>query len=122
MKKNDILLIVGVAVIAIGAIVFMMLNRKEGAKVIITVSGEVYKEANLSENQVIEIITGDGEDKNILTIKDGIAKMTDADCPDRLCVYQKEISNEGEIIVCLPHQIIVTINGAEGSTVDSVAN
>ena len=120
MKKNDIILVIGICLIAVVAICFFLLNKKEGTKVIISVGGEVYKEVNLSENQVINIKTD--EDENILEIKNGYATMREANCPDQLCVYQKSISKQGESIVCLPHQVIVTIEGKEDSSLDSIAN
>ena len=122
MKKNDIILIVGIAIIAIVAISYIFLNRKEGAKVIISVGGKVEQEYNLDENQIIQIKTGDDDYDNILEIKDGYATMIEANCPDQICVHQKSISKEGESIVCLPHQVIVTIKGNESSSLDSVAN
>ena len=122
MKKNDIILIIGIAVIAIVAISYIFLNRKEGAKVIISVGGHENQILPLDENKVIEIDSGDDEYNNILEIKDGYVTMIEANCPDQICVHQKAISKEGESIVCLPHQIIVTIKGNENSSLDSVAN
>lgn len=122
MKKNDLVLIIGIAIVAIVAIIFLLWYRKEGSKVIISVRGQVYKELNLSEDQVIEIKDDEDDHTNILEIKDGYASMLEANCPDRLCVHQKSISKEGESIVCLPHQVIITIEGRESSSLDSVAN
>ncbi len=122
MKRNDIILMIGIAIIAIGAICFIFLNKKEGTKVIISVGGKVYKVLNIDEDQELEIDTKDSEYKNILQIKDGYATMIEANCPDQICVHQKPISKEGESIVCLPHQTIVTIEGNESASLDSVAN
>ncbi|MFR4337598.1 MAG: NusG domain II-containing protein [Lachnospira pectinoschiza] len=48
--------------------------------------------------------------------------MTDADCPDKLCVKTGMISKTGETIVCLPHRVVVEIIGAaaDDSGVDSI--
>jgi len=46
--------------------------------------------------------------------------VTDADCPDRLCVKQRAISKQGETIVCLPHRLIVKIEGGDAPDVDGV--
>ena len=39
--------------------------------------------------------------------------MTEADCPDGYCKRQGEISTEKETIVCLPHKLVVEIQGAK---------
>ena len=54
-------------------------------------------------------------------IKEGVASITEADCPDKLCVDHSPISRSGESIVCLPARITVTISGTEDSEVDGVA-
>ncbi|MDO5294104.1 MAG: NusG domain II-containing protein [bacterium] len=122
MKKNDIILIAIIAVLALGIGGYILLNREEpkNAKVVVTVNGHVYKEADLYEDQTIEIKYGDYS--NTLEIKDGYAKMTDADCTDQICVHQKQIHYNGETIVCLPHLVLVTIESNEDISLDSVAN
>ncbi|MDO5520417.1 MAG: NusG domain II-containing protein [bacterium] len=122
MKKNDIILIAIIAVLALGLGGYFLLNREESknAKVVITVNGQLYKEANLYEDQTIEIKEGDHT--NVLEIKDGYAKMTSADCTDQICVHQKQIHYNGESIVCLPHLILITIESDEEVSLDSIAN
>ena len=53
--------------------------------------------------------SAEGTWHNILVIKDGRADMTDADCPDRICVNHRPVSQEGETIVCLPHKVVVEV-------------
>ena len=55
-------------------------------------------------------------------IKNGKAKMTDADCPDQLCVHQKAASKNHESIICLPNKVVVEVDGSEESEFDAVAN
>ena len=48
--------------------------------------------------------------------------MTDADCPDQLCVHQKAASKNHESIICLPNKVVVEVNGNKESEFDAVAN
>ena len=59
---------------------------------------------------------------NHLMIKDGQADMTEAECPDQICVEHKSISKNKETIVCLPNKVIVEIVGGEDTELDAVAN
>lgn len=54
-------------------------------------------------------------------IKDRAASVTEADCPDKLCVDHSPISRSGESIVCLPARITVTISGTEAPAADGVS-
>lgn len=119
MKKNDMLVILGVIVIA-GAVLLWnhFVNGKEGAKAIVYVDGEESASYDLSENGVYEIQTEYGS--NLLVIWGGKADVTEADCPDGLCVKQHSIDKTGETIVCLPHRVVVEIEGGQESNLDAV--
>ena len=44
--------------------------------------------------------------------------MTDAGCPDRICVMMHPIRYDGESIICLPNRTEIRIEGGEPSGVD----
>lgn len=118
MKRLDLILIGGVLVLA-GIIYMVFLGSAEaGAKAVITVDGQVVQEMPLTEDAQYRVETPEGY--NIVEIKDGWAKVIDADCPDGLCAQQKRVHKTGETIVCLPHKMVVTIGAGEENTVDAV--
>ena len=121
MKKNDRVFLVTVLILLLVVMAIFYLTRGNGgARVKVTVDGALYGTYSLNENQEIPIET-DGVITNILIIKDGMADMTEADCPDKLCVHQRAISKTGETIVCLPNKVVVEVLGSEESELDSVA-
>ena len=119
IKKNDIILVV--IVLTVAAIAFLAHNdmgSKQAGVVTVKVDGQISGRYSLLENQEIEINNG----TNILIIKDGVADMTEADCPDKLCVNQKSISKNHENIICLPNKVIVEVESSEDSEYDAVTN
>lgn len=122
MKRNDILLIAGILLLALLATGFYYLIYQEsGDMVQISVNGNVIKTFPLDSDTTYTIKLTDGG-TNTLEIKDGSARITEADCPDKLCVHQKKISRQGETLVCLPHKTVVTITSAsKKATLDGVA-
>lgn len=121
MKKNDLYL-TGIILLAALAITtgYLLFFREDGANAQITVNGEVYRTIPLDQDTTLTI-PSDGGHTNILTIHDGYADITDADCPDRLCVHQKKISKKGETLVCLPHKVVISIISGKQSQTDGVA-
>lgn len=108
MKKQDLILIGSLLLIGIALLAgYRLWYHEFGGSVEISIDGELYQTVSLSKNTTIEIPAGNGS--NTLTIRDGIADMTDADCPDKLCVKQKAISHTGETLVCLPHKVVVKV-------------
>ena len=54
--------------------------------------------------------TVNGQEKhNHIRLEDEKIAVTDADCPDKICVQTGAISKTGEIIACLPHHLIIEI-------------
>ena len=96
-------------------------NPDSDAFVRVTVDGKVYGTYPLSKDDTIEIKNVDGDVTNTLVIKDGVADVTSADCPDHLCVKQKAISKEGESIICLPNKVVVMVKSNTKSDIDSIS-
>ena len=59
---------------------------------------------------------------NLLVIQDGKADVTEASCPDGICVNHRAISKQGQSIVCLPNKVVVEIENGEESDLDAVTN
>lgn len=103
----------------LGLAFFTLEKAKQGAYVEVTVDGELYGTYSLSKEQTVEIVI-DETVTNVLEIGDGKADMTEADCPDQICVHQRAVSREGETIVCLPNKVVVEVSGAEDFELDAV--
>lgn len=111
MKKNDLILILIVAVIAAGALIWMQVSKEPEADrwVVIESYGELIEVVPLTESTEREIRIGDDAVYNLVIISQGVANMIESDCPDQICVETKSASEVGDMIVCLPHQVIVYI-------------
>lgn len=121
MRKSDLILIV-IIVVAAGGLYFsgMLRPHEIGAEAVIYSNGNEYKRLSLSENTEFEVnINGD---INIVKIFNGEADIIDANCPDKICVSQKNISLVNQTLVCLPHKVVVEIEGSQESEIDAVAN
>ena len=108
-KLRDFILIGVVLAIAILLLVIFTLTREEGSYVVVRIDGDQVAKYSLSQNGEYSLNGG----TNILRIEDGKAYLTDADCPDHLCVKQGKVYRSGETITCLPNKLTVTVYGAE---------
>lgn len=89
----------------------------------ITVDGELYKTVRLDDHsETIVIETKDGT--NILEVHDHGIEMIEADCPDRICLTFGHVKRSGGTIVCLPHRILVEVEGQpdEGDEPDVIVS
>lgn len=125
ISRNDVIFLVILLTATAGFLVayertVTRADAGASASVRVTVDGSVYGTYALGEEQEIPIVQ-DGVTTNVLTIRDGKADMTEADCPDKLCVHQKAISKNHEMIVCLPNKVVVEVTGSEDNGFDSIA-
>lgn len=117
--KNDVIFISLLALLCVVVCVWVYKGGAvEGSNILITVDGKEYGTYSLLEEQTINI--GEGDTKNIIEIRAGKAYMSEASCPDQLCVDQNEISFNKESIICLPNKVVITVISDVESDVDGI--
>lgn len=117
MKKGDkitsiiVILIITVSIIG----VFTYKNFKSGPEKIALIKqdGKVIKTIDLNKIKYKQkfIVKYKSSNFNKIEIENGKIAITDADCPDKICVKTGWISEPGQSIVCLPHKLIIEIEG-----------
>lgn len=112
IKKRDIILALVLILLGIVSYGFIRLGQKKGSQVVIYEDQKEIRRYDLNTDTTKEIQTAKGT--NTLVIKDGMAYVTDADCPDQVCVRMGKISKTGENIVCLPHKLVIQVEGDDG--------
>lgn len=115
--RNDVLLIAALLILAGALGLFLRLGRHSGGYVSVSVHGETVAELPLDRDASLPIETEGGH--NLLIIGGGAARMESADCPDLLCVKMGAVRWAGESIVCLPHQVVVTVEGGPDGGFDA---
>lgn len=120
MKKNDVILVISLLAIALAAFGGVSLySRLSTSKpeAVVYLDGVEQGRYPLSEDTTVEIRQGVGW--NILQIHDGKADITEASCPDKVCVNHRPVNGQGESLVCLPNKIVVEIENGEETGVDA---
>lgn len=112
--KNDIVLVLSIALAALLAWGIVRLTRTDGEYVAVIIDGVQTAMYPLSVDTRVELrIEGSDEvgHTNTLVISGGKAYIEYADCPDKLCVKQPAINKAGESIICLPHKLVIRVLG-----------
>ena len=111
MKKKEFIFIGALLAVSVLLCVYVyVLPHVKYGSIQITVDGELYGTYSLGKDQVIAI-----GDTNVCEIKDGEVKMTEADCPDHLCMKQPAVGSAGGYIVCLPNRVVIQGEGDSDS-------
>lgn len=118
-KKEIIAVLILILIAVILFVCIRVFVEDKGKYVKVYVNEKLTKTFDLEIDQEYFIETKRGY--NLLVIKDGKARVLDADCPDKICVDKGAISKNDESIICLPHNVVVTIDSNEEKAVDAEA-
>lgn len=113
MKKKrwgDVILIAVLLSVALVLFSLFIWNQDSGAGVIVAVDGKEIARYALDADGTYVLNGG----TNTLVIENGKAFLSEADCPDHLCVKQGKINGAGQVITCLPNRLTVTVYGQNG--------
>lgn len=120
MKKNDFILMAVLIVIALAAFggvsLYSHISTKE-PEAVVYLDGKEKGRYPLSEDTTVEI--RQESSYNILQIRDGKADITEASCPDKVCVNHRPVNGQGESLVCLPNKMVVEIENGVESGIDA---
>ncbi|MBQ9393197.1 MAG: NusG domain II-containing protein [Oscillospiraceae bacterium] len=116
--RADLLLIAALLLLAGVLYVWQITRRRAGAVAAVYVNGMRTSSYPLERETTVRLAGADGEDYNLLVIENGCARVTEASCPDKLCVHMHPIRYAGESILCLPNRVEIRVEGDTASGVD----
>lgn len=110
---SDIILILILAIIPIIMILYNVgsISVSSSPVAAVYVDGELYGQYELSQDTSVSI-----GGTNTLQISHGEAFISQANCPDQICVQSPHLRADSPgYIVCLPNSIVVKIENADNS-------
>lgn len=108
MKKKDFILIFVIILIAVVSFgINHFTNAKSGKQIEIYVDNELYKTYDIDDEDEIKIESEEGY--NVVKIHNHGAQITEASCPDKVCIHEGFITKPSESIVCLPNKVHIKI-------------
>ena len=118
-KYGRDLILVGILLLA-AFLLFFLTRRSQaretgsGASAVVTVDGEEIGRYYLNRDGTFPLNGG----SNVLVVENGEAWVSEANCPDKVCMGMGKISRNGEFIACLPNRLIIVVEGGEQSPID----
>ena len=120
IKKYDNPFLIILAVLIAAMFLIQHFTGSRGSNIQIFQNGTIIATYSLYQNQTFTVSTEDGH-SNTIEIKNGEVWVSDADCPDLLCVRQGHISKNGESIICLPHKLTILVKSDVSDDIDTIS-
>lgn len=102
------------ALFVLGCGAFLLLKSTGAAGTIATVKsdGELLRTIDLDAVAAPFDFTVESEyGTNTVHVERGAISVIEADCPDQICVRQGDITDGAIPIVCMPHRLVIEIEG-----------
>jgi len=109
IKKADIVLAAVLLLLGVGSLFLLRSPADQNALVEISVDGKTIGSYALSKDKELDIESEYGF--NRVVIKSNEVWIDEADCKGGDCLSFGHIKNTGEVIICAPHRLLVTITG-----------
>ena len=109
-----IFIIIFAAVVIIGLLLYIALGSTGGTMAVISLDGEEYERIDLSKvEEPYDIVIKTQYGTNVIHVQPGAIGVSSADCPDKVCVNRGSITGGGIPIACVPHRLIISIEGGD---------
>ena len=121
MKSNKFWICVLCLIVILCAAIIFALNLPSAEWAFIYQDGvllEYYDLVNITEPFSIIIESGSGI--NRIDIEQGRIRVSEANCPDGLCVRQGWVNSGLIPIVCLPHRLVISFDNDFDRGIDAV--
>ncbi|MEW6229491.1 MAG: NusG domain II-containing protein [Bacillota bacterium] len=116
LRKADIVLAAIVILAAAAIMAGQSLGRSAhgGREAVIEVDNQQIRRIPFSQVTgvaTIDVPARNGRKATVEVASDGRVRISESDCPDKICVRTGWITRPGQVIVCLPNRIVVEIEG-----------
>ena len=121
--KFWLILIGFLLLLSAGAGAFLWFGRGGGAQTaLVYQDGVCIRTIDLSRVDAPCSFTVEWEDGyNIIEVERGRIRVSEADCPDKVCVRRGWVSDSAAPIACLPHKLVIQLEGGGEADIDGVA-
>lgn len=116
MTRADRLLVSALAALALLAWPLVAAAGTTGQRVV--VSGPLGEtRLALAEAQTLEVPGRTGT--LVIEVSGGAVSVTEAECPDRVCVRTGGVDAGGAVIACVPNGVVVRVEGGDSDGLDA---
>jgi hypothetical protein len=121
MKRSDrITALVILAAITLVVVFWIIMHRTTGTLAVVQVDGQIVATVDLTspEPRTLHIAGLVGP---LVVVADGKGsiRVSEATCPDQICVHTVPARSPGDQIICVPNHMVITIEGK--GAVDALA-
>jgi len=118
LTRGDKILASSLILISILSLTILKVVNQPGQIAVIKVENLQNFSKNLNRDETFNTTGHIGETS--IEIANKTIRVVSSDCPQKLCIRQGSIKQTGEIIVCVPNKLIISIEGRPKNKFDAI--
>lgn len=111
-SRYDLLVLIAISAVAI-ILLIPHLFSNDNLTATITVDGKVVESVDLGKVSGFREIKPESEPEIKVRIESGKICVIEAECEDKLCVNCGWLDSDGDMAVCLPAKVVVSVDSAK---------
>lgn len=116
IKRRDAILFLVLMILGAGSFILIKNNLKPGNEAEVYVDGSLVQTIDMARDDIYLFDTSYGT--NTVVVEGGEIRVSEADCPDKICVNMGGVSRSGETITCLPHKLVIEVHNDKKNDYD----
>ncbi|MEE4311622.1 MAG: NusG domain II-containing protein [candidate division KSB1 bacterium] len=118
LTKGDMFLILAMIVLSVASLVIIRRSQTSGRSAVITVDGIERERLALSRDRELTVSGPIGE--TVVKVEDNRIRVLHSDCAAKVCVKTGQIHLNGQMIVCVPNKVVISITAYHQRSIDVV--
>ena len=114
-SRYDLLILIVISALSIVLLIPHLFNR-QNLTATIAVDGQIVSNIDLNEVSGFREIKLESSPETTVRIENGRICVIKADCHDKLCVNCGWLDSDGDMAVCLPAKVVVSVSGEKQKT------
>lgn len=113
MKRGDRFILLVLCGVVLSSLVPLLFRDQVGRYATVTRDGHVIQRVDLQGSGLprrIEVLGEDGA-RNVILVERARVRILESNCANGLCVERGWLEKPGDTAVCLPHRVMVTVEG-----------
>ncbi len=116
IKRRDAILFLVLMILGAGSFILIKNNLKPGNEAEVYVDGSLVQTIDMTRDDIYLFDTLYGT--NTVVVEGGEIRVSEADCPDKICMNMGGVSRSGETITCLPHKLVIEVHNDKKNDYD----
>lgn len=116
IKRRDAILFLVLMILGAGSLILIKNNLKPGNEAEVYVDGSLVQTIDMTRDDIYLFDTSYGT--NTVVVEGGEIRVSEADCPDKICMNMGGVSRSGETITCLPHKLVIEVHNDKKNDYD----